>query len=730
MEYAICLGSDYNDSKWRPRPRSSCVDIGQVKDGKKMEHLAVLAVRSDETNNTLDDDESFSHINELQGLQQTLLPDLRQLRDAIKPSNTSRGDIISGLVVAIDMMEKHTRKLKYARKIVLVTDASGPLDPEDNDQIVGKLRDDNIQLTVLGVDFDDAEYGFKEEDKDPIKTENEEILRKLCDDSNGNYGTMAYAISELGLPRLTLPNPTALYKGMLTLGDPDKYDTAMSISVERYAKVRLAKAPTASSFVVKTGGAAHASASTQTSATMQNGSQLALEDELASVKYARTYTVNDEKAPGGKRELERDDLARGYEYGRTAVPMEREDEHVTKLETFASFDIIGFVAASEYEHWMSMSETSQTVASKLNQKSAMAFSSLIHALHERDSYAVARLVTKDGRDPVMVLMAPFFDPDNRFECLIDVELPFAEDMRSFTFPPLDKIVTVGGKHITTHRSLPNEALMNAISDYVDALDLTTFGKDDEGEPAEYAAIPDTYNLRKNYMEQAIKFRAIHPMDEVPPPFDILSKYSTPPDELLISAQPMLDAAIKAADVKKVPPKQKGRKRGRDTEKPLSGLDVESLLRGSQKRVKITPENAIPEFKQMLAGTEEMSGLKDAVKQLGMIVEEYIRTSTGSYNYQRAVEAVRVMKEEMMEYEEPNIFNEFLRGLKKKLVAAELGGDRTEMWYLIKVHRLGLIDSATTELSDVSPEDAKAVSRFLSLNLRDGIILINYSSSCH
>ena len=64
---------------------------------------------------------------------------------------------------------------------------------------------------------------------------------------------------------------------------------------------------------------------------------------LTSVKTARTYRVNDETAPGGKRDVEREDLAKGYEYGRTAVHISESDENVTKLETLKSFSIIGFI---------------------------------------------------------------------------------------------------------------------------------------------------------------------------------------------------------------------------------------------------------------------------------------------------------------------------------------------------------------------------------------------------
>lgn len=109
----------------------------------------------------------------------------------------------------------------------------------------------------------------------------------------------------------------------------------------------------------------------------------------------------------------------------------------------------------------------------------MALSSLIHALFELESYAVARLVAKAEKDPILILLAPSIEVD--YECLLDVQLPFAEDLRSYKFPPLDRVVTVSGKVITQHRNVPNDALKTAMSDYVDRMDLSTFGKDDEGQ---------------------------------------------------------------------------------------------------------------------------------------------------------------------------------------------------------------------------------------------------------
>ncbi len=93
---------------------------------------------------------------------------------------------------------------------------------------------------------------------------------------------------------------------------------------------------------------------------------------------------------------------------------------------------------TKYENFFNMGESCITVAQDVNDKARIALSSFIHALYELDSYAVARIVTKDDKDPQIILLAPYFEPD--FEGLVDIRLPFAEDIRMYRFPPLDKVV--------------------------------------------------------------------------------------------------------------------------------------------------------------------------------------------------------------------------------------------------------------------------------------------------
>lgn len=125
-----------------------------------------------------------------------------------------------------------------------------------------------------------------------------------------------------------------------------------------------------------------------------------------------------------------------------------------------------------------MSKSNVIIAQKTNDKASMALSSFIHAMYELDSYAVARFTAKENSKPLILLLVPSIESE--YECLIDVELPFAEDIRPYRFPPLDRVVTMSGKVLNQHRNLPSTNLIQAMSDYVDHMDLSSFGKDDEG----------------------------------------------------------------------------------------------------------------------------------------------------------------------------------------------------------------------------------------------------------
>lgn len=111
--------------------------------------VGVLGLRTDETDNKLQEDDGYENISVIQELSQITMSGLRALQSSVKPSKTLSGDAVSAIVIAVDMIDTFTKKLKWIRKIVLVTDGRGEMDADDMADIAKKMNDSSIQLTVL-----------------------------------------------------------------------------------------------------------------------------------------------------------------------------------------------------------------------------------------------------------------------------------------------------------------------------------------------------------------------------------------------------------------------------------------------------------------------------------------------------------------------------------------------------------------------------------------------------
>jgi ATP-dependent DNA helicase 2 subunit 2 len=181
------------------------------------------------------------------------------------------------------------------------------------------------------------------------KKNNEATLQELVEMCDGTYGTAAAAIDYLSTPEVKTTRPYSSYRGKLSLGDWQKYEeTALYIDVIRYFKTKQRKPDSASNFVSRsTNGAASGQSSHTLGGDVEMADAPPSGSDFAAVKNERKYTVN---AVGsypdvidGKKLVERDELAKGYLYGRTAVPISESEENITKLETFSEFTIIGFI---------------------------------------------------------------------------------------------------------------------------------------------------------------------------------------------------------------------------------------------------------------------------------------------------------------------------------------------------------------------------------------------------
>ena len=126
--------------------------------------LGIVLVGTEETSNDLaleaGDDESYQHVTVLKPLQK---PDLTMLESisSIEASTCTRGDCIDAILVAMHILHARVGKLRFQKRIFLVTDAAAPIvnDPDAMEAIADGMKRDEFKLNIIGV-------GFKDDDED------------------------------------------------------------------------------------------------------------------------------------------------------------------------------------------------------------------------------------------------------------------------------------------------------------------------------------------------------------------------------------------------------------------------------------------------------------------------------------------------------------------------------------------------------------------------------------
>lgn len=113
--------------------------------------VGVVGLNTDDTNNDQDREglEGYHQISVLQEIGPMTMSSLRELRPAIQPSQSYEGDAVSAIVVAVSMIEEYTKKLKYNRRIILVTNGQAPIEDDASEDVANRLNDSNIELVVM-----------------------------------------------------------------------------------------------------------------------------------------------------------------------------------------------------------------------------------------------------------------------------------------------------------------------------------------------------------------------------------------------------------------------------------------------------------------------------------------------------------------------------------------------------------------------------------------------------
>ncbi|KAJ6569542.1 SPOC like C-terminal domain-containing protein [Mycena capillaripes] len=608
--------------------------------GRKTDQCGVIVFGADKTRNILNKKmkDGYERVLEYIPIAQPSAGTLAKL-DALEPSDEA-GDPLDAVIVAIETQDNHLGSKKtWTRKIVLVTDGENPIEVDDLPETINRINSLNIFVTIVGIDFDDEEFPYTEEDKSHIKAENETFYKSFIDGlDSGVLGTCALALRETVRPDIKLTKST-LMGTTLRLGDPDsRPEEAMEINIKTSKCTALNRPKSWKKFAErkkKRGPGAKVKEEdvdedemdvdepTQGGPKKVTFVQLKMrteyyvdrrdhnsDDEGGDVKMEDVEKEpepeeNDDDEEGGAtnkidpalEQVDKEELIRGFKYGTTYVPCP--DGQFDRLPTKKGIEICGFFLAKNFRRELCLGEIQYVWGDPAQPEQQVAISSIAQAMYEKNAMAIARWVSKDGMDAKMGVLAPCIA--DGIDCLLWAQMPFADDVRKYTFASLDNLVSKKGEVLKEHAYLPTEAQLEAMDNFVDAMDLMDAGdKDEEGNRGPWFDTRLSYNPAIHRIKQA-QFHAAVVSDlsknPLPPPHPELLKYFEPPRRVLKRAREAIEEVKTEFKVKQVPKRvARARKDGhvhaREDDDEMLLLDAKAPARSqtlpqSQSQIKIT-----------------------------------------------------------------------------------------------------------------------------------------------
>ncbi|KAJ3514927.1 hypothetical protein NLJ89_g2081 [Agrocybe chaxingu] len=328
--------------------------------------------------------------------------------------------------------------------------------------------------------------------------------------------------------------------------------------------------------------------------------------------------------------VEKEELVRGFKYGTTYAPCP--DGQFPRLPTRKGVDICGFFPRENFRRELAMGEIQYIWADPSSPQQQVALSSIVKAMQggfeiyddktrekkeTRPLLAIARWVTKDGMDPKMGILWPnsFDNVDCLLWCPVSLsslpaitrltfppfEMPFADDVRKYTFASLDRLVNRKGEVLTEHPYLPTDEQMEAMNGLVDAMDLMNAGeKDEEGNRLPWFSTPEAFNPAVHRIKQAMFHCAVFDditSNPVPPPHPDLLVFFEPPKRAMKRGQNALQECKDIFKVKEVlkrvgKAKKDGHAHAQEEDDNLLLLDRKRPLDKTQSQMSIVEDPSV------------------------------------------------------------------------------------------------------------------------------------------
>ncbi|CAH2305157.1 X-ray repair cross-complementing 5 [Pelobates cultripes] len=395
-------------------------------------------------------------------------------------------------------------------------------------------------------------------------------------------------------------------------------------------------------------------------------------------------------------EIQKDDTIQGFRYGSDIVPFSKVDQEQMKYKTDAKcFMVLGFTRSSQIDRTQFMgNQVVKIFPPKDDEAATVALSALIHALDETDMVAIVRYAYDRRSNPQVGVAFPHVK--DKYECLVYVQLPYAEDLRQYLFASLKN-----NKQFT-----PTDTQLSAVDNLIDSMCLVHEDEDGFEDLFKPSKIPNPQFQR---LFQCLQFKAFNPDEPLPPIEQHLLNMLEMPSEVKARCQTPLQK-LKSCFPLQEATKKKAQKTGQDifeekneepdAKKAKTEDDDFNLMQMADGNI-TSVGSVSPDKDFRLLVRQKTTNFKDVSNQLINRVNECLEIKQTQY-YLKAMKCIKAFRVEAVRMSQVQLFNDFLQSLKAKTEGSKL----MEFWEIVVQDDISLITSEESKGSSVTPEEAK------------------------
>ena len=641
------------------------------------------------------------------------------------------GDWMDAVVVAMDLLHKHTKTGKVrSKKIIVLSDMGCSASDDKLDMVVDAISRDQIELTFLLPQYfdDEMDESWQSDEKDDHGERS-----KFGEATNGaSEVKQKTPTQDAGISLMTTllensPDGTSCgieeaQELLFTKERKKKKSTAWKVDLEIGPDIRI---PVAGYVAIKR------EAPKSWKRCLAKDDKSSRMDGFDELKPETTYVRNNED----QEEVEPDNLVDAFKYGSKVCPMSEVEKSAGKFESGPkSLLLIGFVTRAEVPVGLLVGEGCKVFKPLMDsQYSISALSSLVEAMVREEMVAIVRQVYSKNGPPKLAALIPeniVGEEGEEIRTLVYIELPFAEDLRNYQFPPLWSS-SVDDKNIEPNKGDPSQEQLKAVDELIDSMMLSS----DDTNERESTDI-NTENLMNPYYQHlynCLTSRALNPAKgRSLPKVDARIKEILEGHEIIRKASTLplsnISSLFKLETVVAKKEKQTGNTAFKNPDQVLLQPGIcRDDKEGAIKRMKLDTNSIdlslndslgshvtevgtttpVEDFEKLLQAGFQISTLS---LQMEKVILNLIKASYGNQFSEKLISCLVSYRQACIEMKSPTVYNKFIREIKNDLL---YGVNKKEaIWKQIILRNIGLIDKNVCDVAtDVTPEESKS---FLSI----------------